>query len=79
MDRLNRALDETKRVVDDLALKAQRPHLGGPGGSGPRSGAALQHGGAAELLGIRPSTLADRMKTLEIRRPAADREHRGHG
>ncbi len=36
-------------------------------------------GGAAELLGIRPSTLADRMKTLEIRRPAADREHRGHG
>jgi transcriptional regulator with GAF, ATPase, and Fis domain len=31
-------------------------------------------GGAAELLGIRPSTLADRMKTLEIRRPAADRE-----
>jgi transcriptional regulator with GAF, ATPase, and Fis domain len=36
-------------------------------------------GGAAELLGIRPSTLADRMKTLDIRRPAADREHRGHG
>jgi PAS domain S-box-containing protein len=36
-------------------------------------------GGAAELLGIRPSTLADRLKTLEIRRPAADREHRGHG
>lgn len=27
-------------------------------------------GGAAELLGIRPSTLADRMKSLEIRRPA---------
>ena len=34
-------------------------------------------GGAAELLGIRPSTLADRMKTLEIRRPAAAREGRG--
>ncbi len=26
-------------------------------------------GGAAELLGIRPSTLTDRMKTLKIRRP----------
>ncbi|MCE7903182.1 MAG: PAS domain S-box protein [Gammaproteobacteria bacterium PRO9] len=26
-------------------------------------------GGAAELLGIRPSTLADRMKSLKIRRP----------
>jgi PAS domain S-box-containing protein len=34
-------------------------------------------GGAAELLGIRPSTLADRMKTLEIRRPAAGPEGRG--
>jgi transcriptional regulator with GAF, ATPase, and Fis domain len=34
--------------------------------------------GAAELLGIRPSTLTDRMKTLKIRRPAqapADREN----
>ena len=40
VDRLNRALDETKRVVDDLALKAARPHLGGPA---PRSGAALRH------------------------------------
>jgi len=40
VDRLNRALDETKRVVDDLALKSARPHLGGPA---PRSGASLQH------------------------------------
>jgi DNA-binding NtrC family response regulator len=32
-------------------------------------------GGAAELLGIRPSTLTDRMKSLEIRRPAAKRGH----
>ncbi len=40
--------------------------------------AALQHagwkvsgsGGAAELLGLRPSTLSDRMKTLGISRPA---------
>jgi HK97 family phage major capsid protein len=30
VDRLNRALDETKRVVDDLALKSARPHLGSP-------------------------------------------------
>jgi transcriptional regulator with GAF, ATPase, and Fis domain len=29
-------------------------------------------GGAADLLGIRPTTLTDRMKTLEIRRPAGD-------
>ena len=46
VDRLNRTLDETRRVVDDLALKAARPHLGGPGGPGnhaPRSGAVLQH------------------------------------
>ena len=27
--RLDRALDETKRVADALAVKAQRPHLGG--------------------------------------------------
>ena len=27
--RLDRALDETKRVADRLAMKAQRPHLGG--------------------------------------------------
>jgi HK97 family phage major capsid protein len=43
VDRLNRALDDTKRVVDDLALKSARPHLGGPGIHGPGSGAALQH------------------------------------
>ncbi len=29
-------------------------------------------GGAADLLGIRPSTLTDRMKTLQISRPAGD-------
>lgn len=29
--RLDRALDETKRVADRLAVKAQRPHLGGAG------------------------------------------------
>jgi HK97 family phage major capsid protein len=40
VDRLNRALDETKRVVDDLALKSARPHLGGPT---HRSGSFTQH------------------------------------
>src|SRR6266850_2609294 len=40
LERINRALDEHKRVVDELALKSARPHLGGPG---VRSGAALQH------------------------------------
>ena len=43
VDRLNRTLDETRRIVDDLALKSARPHLGGPASPGPRSGAALQH------------------------------------
>jgi HK97 family phage major capsid protein len=43
VDRLNRTLDETKRVVDDLALKAARPHLGSPGNPAQRSAAALQH------------------------------------
>jgi HK97 family phage major capsid protein len=40
VDRINRALDEHKRVVDELALKSARPHLGGPA---VRSGATLQH------------------------------------
>jgi len=43
VDRLNRVLDETRRVVDDLALKAARPHLGSPANQGPRSTVALQH------------------------------------
>src|SRR5207344_1334249 len=40
LDRVSRALDDHKRVVDELALKSARPHLGGPA---IRSGAALQH------------------------------------
>ncbi len=40
VDRINRALDEHKRVVDELALKSARPHLGGPA---VRSGVTLQH------------------------------------
>ena len=49
VDRLNRTIDETRRVVDDLALKAARPHLGAaatsgtPATHGPRSATALQH------------------------------------
>ena len=38
--RIDRALDDTKRIVDDLALKAARPHLGSPA---QRTGANLQH------------------------------------
>jgi HK97 family phage major capsid protein len=45
LDRINRALDDTKRRVDDLALKAARPQLGGPS---PRSGAAGEHKAAFE-------------------------------
>jgi len=40
VERINRALDEHKRVVDELALKSSRPHLGGPA---PRFSAAPQH------------------------------------
>ena len=29
LDRINRALDEHKRIVDELALKSARPQLGG--------------------------------------------------
>ena len=46
VERINRALDEHKRVVDELALKSSRPHLGGPA---PRSGAAPQHKAAFEV------------------------------
>jgi HK97 family phage major capsid protein len=38
--RIDRALDEHKRVVDELAHKAARPHLGG---GLARSGASLEH------------------------------------
>jgi HK97 family phage major capsid protein len=40
LDRLDRALDAHKRIVDELALKSQRPHLGGPAA---RAGVSLQH------------------------------------
>ena len=40
MARLDRALDDAKRVVDHLALKAQRPQLGG---SSPRSSGDREH------------------------------------
>jgi HK97 family phage major capsid protein len=40
LDRLDRALDAHKRIVDELALKSQRPHLGGPAA---RTGVSLQH------------------------------------
>jgi HK97 family phage major capsid protein len=45
VDRIDRALDEHKRVVDELALKSARPHLAGPAF---RSGASLQHKAAFE-------------------------------
>jgi HK97 family phage major capsid protein len=40
LTRIDRALDEHRRVVDDLALKAARPQIGG---SAVRTGAALAH------------------------------------
>lgn len=38
--RIDRALDDHRRVVDDLALKAARPAIGG---AAPRTGASLAH------------------------------------
>src|SRR5262245_12453327 len=40
LSRIDRALDEHRRVVDDLALKAARPSIGGVPA---RSGASLAH------------------------------------
>jgi HK97 family phage major capsid protein len=45
LDRINRALDEYKRTVDEMQLKAARPQRGG---TAPRSGAAAEHKSAFE-------------------------------
>jgi HK97 family phage major capsid protein len=46
LDRINRAIDEHKAVVDQLTLKAGRPQLGGSATRSP--GAVLQHKAAFE-------------------------------
>ncbi len=46
LDRINRAIDEHKAIVDELVLKAARPRLGQT--SVYRGGAALQHKAAFE-------------------------------
>lgn len=38
MDRINRAMDEQKRTLDQLVLKRARPPLGGVGAIGPEAG-----------------------------------------
>ena len=63
--RIDRALDETKRVVDDLAVKAQRLPIGG---AAARTGASLAHktafdgyvrrGDAGNLRGIEAKALS---------------------
>ncbi len=63
--RIDRALDENKRVVDELALKAARPPLAG---AAPRSGASLAHkaafdgyvrrGEAGQLRGLEGKALS---------------------
>ncbi|KWT67002.1 Phage major capsid protein [Hyphomicrobium sulfonivorans] len=40
LNRIDRALDDNRRVVDDMALKAARPAIGG---EAPRSAASLAH------------------------------------
>ena len=46
LDRINRAIDEHKSIMDELVLKSARPKLGQASAS--RSGAALQHKAAFE-------------------------------
>ena len=46
VERINRALDEQKRVVDQLVLKGRRPPLGGDGGA--RRSPAVEHKAAFE-------------------------------
>ncbi len=57
------AMREAQRANLLAALAAADWRIAGPGG-------------AAELLGVRPSTLADRVKTLGIRRPVPARRGR---
>ncbi len=53
LDRINRALDETKRTVDDLVLKAARPQRGG---ITPRTAAGTEHKAAFEAYVRRGET-----------------------
>jgi HK97 family phage major capsid protein len=58
LSRIDRALDEHRRVVDDLTLKAARPAIGG---SAPRTGASLAHKAAFDSYVRKgePGTLRD--------------------
>jgi HK97 family phage major capsid protein len=58
--RIDRALDENRRVVDELALKAARPPLAG---AGQRSGASLAHKAAFDGYVRRGE--AGQLRTLE--------------
>ena len=60
--RIDRTLDETKRIADELALKAARPHLGG---GAPRSYAAREHKAAFESYVRRGE--AGRLRDLEAK------------
>lgn len=62
LDRINRALDEHKRIVDDLALKAARPRLGG----GIATGAAVSEHKAAFDSYIRHGETAN-LRQLELK------------
>jgi len=53
LSRIDRALDDHRRVVDDLALKAARPAIGG---SAPRSTASLAHKSAFDAYVRRGDT-----------------------
>lgn len=63
MDRINRAVDEQKRRVDELAIKGGRPRLGLDGA--PASGLAREHKAAWDLYMRGGET--DRLRQLEAK------------
>ena len=59
LDRIDRALDETKRVVDELALKSARPHLGGPARPLRRHARSTRPPSTPTCARARPASLRD--------------------
>lgn len=65
LERINRALDEQKRAIDDLALKASRPRFGAPGAYGDESAPVRKSGfesyvrsGDTRALGLETKSLS---------------------
>ncbi len=70
VERLNRALDEQKRALDQFALKGRRPGLGG--GNGPGAATSLEHKAAFEAYvrgGSEDALRAVERKALSVGTP----------